>query len=171
MLIFQYGSNCLNSQLNGDDRLCGDAAFVDIARSDNCELEFNVWSKNRGCAAGDMVARPGALVWGALYDIPDYLITRDAALSAGRKSLDAIEGEGSNYKRRKVQVYRSGGQLIDAVTYTVIAPQAGLQTNLIYVGLIISGLRERSIDDDYIARVKEIAAANNPAIANALRAL
>ena len=54
---------------------------------------------------------------------------------------------------------------------TVIAPQAGLQTNLIYVGLIIAGLRERSIDDDYIARVKEIAAANNPAIANALRAL
>jgi len=32
-LVFQYGSNCLESQINGKDRLCGDAKFVGTAET------------------------------------------------------------------------------------------------------------------------------------------
>lgn len=38
-------------------------------------------------------------VWGVVYDIPDYLIGKATAKAHNRKSLDAIEGEGTNYKQ------------------------------------------------------------------------
>jgi hypothetical protein len=50
-LVFQYGSNCSEGQINGKDRLRGDAKFVGIAETvDDFELAFDVWSKGRGCA-------------------------------------------------------------------------------------------------------------------------
>ena len=171
MLIFQYGSNCLDSQLNGEARLRGDAVFLDIARIDGFEIAFDVWSKNRGCAAANMVPTPGAVVWGALYQVPDQLIARDTAAAVNRVALDAIEGEGKNYMRRTVQVRRAGKELVEALTYTVVSPAAGLKTNLEYVSFIVAGLKERGVAQDYIERVKVIAAASNPAIATELAAL
>jgi len=50
------------------------------------------------------------------------------------------------------------------LTYTFRDPEDGLKTNIDYVRLIIAGLRERGISDAYIAKVKAIAIANNPAI-------
>jgi hypothetical protein len=74
-LVFQYGSNCLDSQINGKNRLCGDAKFVGIAETvDDFELAFDVWSTGRRCAASNIVVSPGRKVWGALYDVPDFLI-------------------------------------------------------------------------------------------------
>lgn len=32
-LLFQYGSNCLDSQINGAERLRGDARFIGIAET------------------------------------------------------------------------------------------------------------------------------------------
>src|SRR5580693_8509752 len=49
------GSNCSTSQINSNERLCGDAKFIDIARTDrDFELAFDVHSKKRGCAASDI---------------------------------------------------------------------------------------------------------------------
>ena len=165
MLVFQYGSNCLESEINGTDRLRGDAKFVDIAKVEGFELAFDVESKNCGCAASDIVAKAGSVVWGVLYEIPDDLIDRKTAKARDRKSFDAIEGEGKNYERRTIEVRRPDGRAIQALTYTVIAPKAGLKTNIEYVRHIISGLREHGVEDDYLARVKTIASANNPDIA------
>jgi gamma-glutamylcyclotransferase (GGCT)/AIG2-like uncharacterized protein YtfP len=171
MLIFQYGSNCSNAQLNGVDRLRGDAAFVATARVDDFELAFDVWSLNRGCAAADIVPKSGSSVWGALYEIPDHLITRVSANAAGRKSLDQIEGEGKNYQRRTIEVHEAGITLREAITYTVIAPKVGLQTSVAYVEIIIAGLRERGVESQYIDAVKLIASANNPEIAGQIQPL
>ena len=45
-IIFQYGSNCLESEINGPDRLNGDAKFFDIAETvGDFELSFNVHSR------------------------------------------------------------------------------------------------------------------------------
>jgi len=102
-LVFQYGSNCSESQINSKDRLCGDAEFVAIAETvDDYQLAFDVWSTKRECAASDIVARLGSKVWGVLYEVPDYLIDRKTAATKNRKSLDAIEGEGTNYKREPI---------------------------------------------------------------------
>lgn len=111
-LVFQYGSNCLESEINGERRLRGDATFVDIAETfENFELAFDVRSKNRGCAASDIVRKPGSKVWGVLYEIPDYLMNRESAKASGRKSFDEIEGEGANYRRETIKVRRPSGEV------------------------------------------------------------
>jgi hypothetical protein len=165
MLVFQYGSNCMDSQINGESRLRGDARAVGIAVAENHELSFDIHSHTRNCAASNIVPEEGAVAWGVLYEIPDELIDRENAKPLERKSLDAIEGEGSNYRRCKINVRRPDGELVEATTYTVIAPRPGLKTGLEYAGFIVAGLRERGVPETYIARVKEIAAANNPEIA------
>jgi cation transport regulator ChaC len=164
-IVFQYGSNCLDSEINSEERLCGDARFLDIAETvENFELAFDVWSKGRGCAAADIVRKPGKTVWGVLYEVPDDLIGRKTAKARGRKSFDAIEGEGANYKRAMIDVRRPDGQIVNALTYTVANPKSGLRTGDKYVGYIVAGLRKRGISEQYIAQVKALAVANNPEI-------
>ena len=122
-LVFQYGSNGLDSQINSKDRLCGDAKFIDIAQTMNdFQLAFDVWSTNRKCAASDIVLSPGNKVWGALYEVPDFLIDRKAAAAQNRKSLDGIEGKNST--REMITVRRNNGPTIDAITYRVLDPSA-----------------------------------------------
>jgi hypothetical protein len=168
-LVFQYGSNCSESEINGQGRLRGDARFVGIAETvDDFELAFDVQSMGRGCAASDIVKRPGSgsKVWGILYEVPDYLIGRETASARGRRSFDAIEGEGGNYRREPIFVRRLDGEVVPALTYTVINPQPGLKTNINYVRHIVCGLRaHEGIPSEYIDKVKAIAAANNPDIA------
>jgi cation transport regulator ChaC len=165
-LVFQYGSNCSESEINRENRLRGDAKFAGIAETvEDFELAFDVHSTGRACAASDIVRRPGAKVWGVLYNIPDNLIRRDTA-PRGRKSLDAIEGQCTNYKRETIKVRRPDGDIVEALTYTVKDPQLGLRTNADYVRHIVCGLREHEgVPNEYIAKVKAIAAANNPDIA------
>ena len=171
-ILFQYGSNCSETQINSPDRLCGDAIFVDIAETvHDYRITFDVFSRKRGCAAADIIPSPGHKVWGVLYEVPDWLVDRKSAKKRNRKSLDAIEGEGTNYRRIDTDVRRPGGQLIKAVTYVVIDPKPGLQTSLEYVSHIVVGLRDRGVDVAYIDTVKSIAAQNNPGICADLRRL
>jgi hypothetical protein len=165
-LVFQYGSNCLDTQINGKDRLKGDARFISIAETvDDYELALNVFSNGRHCAAADIVPKPGSKAWGVLYEIPRYLISPDTAKERGRKSLDSIEGEGTNYKRQDVKLRTPDGTIVTALTYTVRDPRAGLKTSLDYVRYIIGGFRQRGIPGEYVEKVKSIAVANNAEIA------
>jgi hypothetical protein len=102
-LIFQYGSNCLESQINSESRLRGAARFISIAETvDDYELTFDVWSVRRGCAAADMRPKHGSTVWGVLYEVDDCLLDRDTAL------------EGRNYQRHTIRVRRLDGDVAEA---------------------------------------------------------
>lgn len=170
MKIFQYGSNCSTNEINSADRLHGDATFVDIAQTvGEFELAFDVYSISRGCAAADITASPGNKVWGVLWEVPDFLMGQDTASAQSRRSFDQIEGK--KYKRETIIVLRLNGETVEAVTYRAKEPQPGLKTSLGYVALIINGLREHGVADNYIARVKALASANNPGIAAEVQAL
>ena len=171
-LVFQYGSNCSDSEINSATRLSGDAKFAGIAETvDDFELAFDVQSSGRGCAASDIVRKDGSKVWGVLCEVADHLISRQTAKACGRRSFDAIEGEGRNYKRETINVRREDGEVIPALTYTVKEPVPGLKTNIDYVRHIVCGLREHNVPDEYIAKVKALAAANNPDIAGEVEKL
>jgi hypothetical protein len=44
-IVFRYGSNSLNSEIDSALRLCGDAQFLEIAETlEEFELAFDVWS-------------------------------------------------------------------------------------------------------------------------------
>jgi AIG2-like family len=161
-LVFQYGSNASVLRLNSEDRLRGDAQPIGIAYTDeDFELDFTVWSQKNKCAAADIIQGSGRKIWGVLYDIPDYLIHRET--SQGRRSLDAIEGEGANYERISIRVREPNGQLVDdlVITYVVKSKVENLRTNLQYASYIIKGLREQNVPTDYIEYVKQRVKLNN----------
>jgi gamma-glutamylcyclotransferase len=171
-IVFQYGSNCSEREMNSYDRLRGDARFVDIAETvEDYQLVFDVFSTKRGCAAADIRRTPGERVWGVLYDIPHHLMTRQAARHFERRSFDAIEGEGTNYRREQIQVRKPGGEIVTALTYVVINPQPNLRTSAEYVGHIVAGLRDHGVPEEYIATVKRIATENNPDLHEAISLL
>jgi len=162
-IVFQYGSNTDSKHLNAEDRLNGDARSIGIAYTENkFELDFTVWSKRNRCAAADIVPGSGISIWGVLYEVPDYLIKRES--SGRRTSLDAIEGEGRNYKRVPIRLKRPDGSFVEAVTYVVIKKETGLKTSLEYVRHIIIGLRGHETPEEYINYVKGRVVANNQAL-------
>jgi len=164
-LVFQYGSNTSSKRLNSSDRLQGDAKPVGIAYTrDDFELDFTVWSTGNQCAAADIVPGSGRKIWGVLYEIPDHLIRRDTA--GNRRSLDDIEGEGTNYQRMTISLKYPNGRPVkpDAITYVVKDRKKGLQTSLEYVCHIIVGLHEHGVPEEYIEYVKMRIVKNNPSL-------
>lgn len=171
-LVFQYGSNILTSRLNSQDRLREDATPIDVARTmDNYDLVFDIWSNSNKCAAADILEDRGRRIWGVVYYIPDKLIERSTA--GNRKSLDAIEGEGSSYSRVAIDIeYAGTGSRVESViTYIGKSRESGIKTSFNYSRLIICGLREHNISEDYIEYVKTQVVENNPCLEGKIREL
>jgi hypothetical protein len=169
-VIFQYGSNMSTPRLNGADRLCGAAKPIGIAKTSECyELDFTVWSEKSKCAAADIVPGYGRNIWGVLYDIPDSLISRTS--SRGRKSLDAIEGEGTNYLRTEISLVSTEGNQLHAITYVAKNRQANLKTSLIYVRHILDGIQEHNLPEEYARYVLARIVENNSALKDDLKRL
>lgn len=168
-LVFQYGSNCSAARLNSRERLQGAAKLIGLAETvDNYQLSFDVWSNGNNCAAANIVAHGEHTVTGVLYDVPDELMRRET-VPVGRKSFDAIEGNA--YEKRSIRVKKKDGNIVDALTYVVREPARNLMTSVEYVSHIVTGLRENGAPEQYVARVKSAATANNPDIANQIKAL
>jgi hypothetical protein len=170
ILVFQYGSNCSDVRLNGQDRLAGAARVVGHAQTvDDYELQFSVYSSKGKCAAANLVAKPGAMskVWGVLYELPENRVFGKGNEESGRTLQDI---EGGLYSPIKIQVVCDGGQVKEAVTF-IAKSVAGLKTSIDYVSHIVSGLKKFTVPDDYITTVKHIAIANNPEIEDDIRKL
>lgn len=169
-LVFQYGSNMSVARLNSDDRLAGDAKVVCVATTvESFELVFSVWSKSNNCAAADLLpSNAGRTVCGVLYEIPDFLLSRETAKERNRKSLDAIEGEGTNYVRAMIDVVTNDGVTVRAMTYVVKHRQANLKTSAAYVSHILAGLREHNMPLEYCQYVRSKIIENNMNIRDVL---
>lgn len=173
-IVFQYGSNCKESEINSPKRLDNKAKFLDVAKTvANYELAFDVYAKakNRQCGAADIVKSKSSknkVVWGVLWEVPGYMILQKTAKAKGVNSLDAIEGEGTNYRRRRALVQCPNGKKLMPLTYVVKKPNPqGIATSKDYAQLIIDGLREHikdGIPSEYIKEVKQIIKQNNPKI-------
>ncbi len=166
MLVFQYGSNMSSARLNHSDRLNGDSQVISTSSTvEQFDLAFTVWSRSNKCAAADIVpSGTGRSIYGVLYDIPDYLIGRDTAKEEGRKSLDAIENEGTNYRRTSVNVITPTGDLKTAMTYVVLNRTYGLVTSKDYAQHIVDGLYEHIFPEEYRRYVMTQIEINNPGL-------
>jgi hypothetical protein len=161
------------ARLNSADRLAGDAKPVGVARtSELFDLAFTVWSNTNNCAAADIVrSESGRAVYGVLYEIPDFLLSRDTAKQQNRKSLDAVEGEGTNYVRMTVDLVRIDGSKHSAMTYVVKNRKANLKTCLAYVQHILAGLKEHNMPPEYYRYVRSRIIENNGALEQELPAV
>lgn len=165
-LVFQYGSNMSVARLNHTDRLSGDANVIGVAKTvELFELMFTAWSKANACAAADIVpSKTGRSVYGVVYDIPESLLSRDSAKERNRKSMDAIEGEGTNYFRQAIDLESEDGSKLTAMTYVVKDRKTDLKTSLSYVQHIFDGLKEHNIPEEYQRYVVLQVIANNRAL-------
>jgi hypothetical protein len=169
-LVFQYGSNMCSARLNSSDRLAGDAKVLCVAKTvDPYEFAFTVWSNTNGCAAADIVPNPvGQRIFGVLYEVPDFLISRGSAKAHSRRSMDAIEGEGINYIRQTIELEKMDGPKVNALTYVVKDRKANIKTSMEYVQHILDGLKEHSIPEEYRRYVVSQVIANNGDLAKQL---
>jgi gamma-glutamylcyclotransferase (GGCT)/AIG2-like uncharacterized protein YtfP len=170
MLVFQYGSNASERRLNADERMRGDARLVGAFQTvATYELGFTVWSNGNSCAAANIAPGAGPRIWGAVYEIPDYLMSRDTA--GKRRSMDAIEG--NRYRRETIALLDPSGRLEGkpVVTYVVKEPVMGLKTSLDYAAHILYGLWSLGAPEDYVAYVTGRILANNSDLASGVAAL
>ena len=131
-------------------------------------LAFDVWSSGGKCAAADLIRGKGRRIWGVVYEIPNVLLSRETAI--GRKSLDEIEGEGSNYTRSKIMLRWRNGRRIKApvLTYVGLSRRSGIPTSQEYVAHILAGLTEHRIPKGYVGYVKSCISANNSELGKVL---
>lgn len=164
--IFQYGSNMSVTRLNSPDRLLGDAKVFGVAKTvELFHLMFTVHSNTNDCAAADIVpSESGRNIYGVVYEVPDYLISRETARAADRKSMDAVEGEGRNYIRQPIELEVADGSRLSAVTYVVKTKRHDLKTSSEYVQHILDGLKEHEMPEEYCRYVAEQVAKNNKEI-------
>lgn len=170
-LVFQYGSNMSTVHLNSPERLRGDAHTIGIAQTkEKYELVFDILSESNKWAAANLLAGAGRRIWGVIYEIPDLLISREAA--GLRRSLDSIEGEGHNYTRRQILLLDSNDEPVrgPVITYVGLYHQQGIETLFDYVKYILVGLREHNIPDEYVEYVKTRIIANNPRLDEIIKA-
>jgi len=169
-LVFQYGSNMSVARLNDTKRLAGDAKPIGIAATvEPFELAITVWSKTNSCAAADIIpSKAGRNIYGVVYDIPDFLLSRESAEKQNRKSLDAIEGERTNYIRKTIQLIKTDGTQLSAITYVVKESRTGLKTSMDYVQHIRDGLKEHAMPDEYCQYVVSRIIQNNPELQSLL---
>ncbi len=157
-LIFQYGTNCTASQINGPERLAGRAVDLGRARTvAEFKIAFNKWSQGRGCAAANLIATKegGCRVWGVLFEMSDGDLV---------KLAEKIEGP--SYRPIDIDVEDASGQVKTATTFVVRKNRRreGLWTSTEYVRFIVNGLRAHGVeevDPAYIQHVIDVAVDTN----------
>jgi gamma-glutamylcyclotransferase len=155
MLYFAYGSNMDPAQIN---QRCPSARLIGKARLDNYRLAFTRKSVRNwpGFGVADVVPAPGEHVWGALFAIADQDVPE----------LDRMEGYGAGrtsnaYERIELTVLKDGNPAdkVSAQTYVVRRrAEPHLLPHPDYLGRIIAGAKWINAPEDYIAKLKKLAA-------------
>ena len=139
ILYFAYGSNMLSSRIHSrvtSVELIGPAFLKDV------RMLFNKRSKDRSGKA-NLVESPGNVTWGVLYEIDVQ----------GLDTLDKVEG---GYNRLNVQVWKTDGNVVKAVTYISANLTDDTRAYEWYTEIILSGAKESKLPKDYIAYLERL---------------
>lgn len=148
-IIFAYGSNMCSARFRDYGvvpEAPGQAALLHGYR-----LEFNKKSID-GSGKANVEPHIGEQVWGVMYLIPDEHL----------RDLDS--GEGSGYRRERLQVQKIDGTITEAWTYLARKPDAdsGLCPYSWYKQFLISGAREHALPLQYVEKLELIRADQDP---------
>ncbi len=144
-LYFAYGRNM---GMRAMELACPGHRCLGVAELRDHLLAFTRRSLCTGTGVADVLAAPGASVWGMLYELDDTHLS----------AIDQKEGNGWAYERRGVRVIATDGEL-EAFAYAVIAPDAEhVQPSREYLQALVDGARERGLPADYVAALATVAA-------------
>jgi gamma-glutamylcyclotransferase (GGCT)/AIG2-like uncharacterized protein YtfP len=145
-LYFAYGRNMGTRTMA---LACPGHRCLGAAELRDHRLAFTRRSLRTGTGVADILAAPGASVWGALYELGDAHLV----------AIDEKEGNGWAYERRPVRVI-AGDSELEAFAYAVIAPDAEhVQPSREYLQALVEGARERGLPSDYVAALGAVVAA------------
>ena len=147
--IFAYGSNMCSARFR--DYGVVPEALGQAALLHGYHLAFNKKSID-GSGKANVEPHNGGQVWGVIYFIPDEHL----------RDLD--RGEGSGYRRQRLQVQKVDGTIIEAWTY--FASEPNTHTQLFpygwYKQFLIEGAREHGLPVRYVEQLELIRANQDP---------
>jgi len=141
---FGYGSNLNMEFLRG---YCPGAQFVMKAHLPNYEVQFRFWSERRQGGISTIIERPGGLVHGVIYDVPE-----DELLE-----LDVLESVPQGlYRRETFLVLGEDGEWHEADLYRVAEPKGPFTPSKSYVELMLAGAKAHRLAPEYVKKIEEI---------------
>ena len=141
---FGYGSN-LNLEFLR--KYCPGATTVMKAYLPNYEVQFRFYSEKRQGGISTIIEKPGNLVHGVIYDVPEKEL----------KELDILESVPQGlYKRETFLVLGEDGGWHQADLYRVSEPKGPFTPSKSYVELMLAGAREHGLAPEYIRKIEEI---------------
>ncbi|MGD2201312.1 MAG: gamma-glutamylcyclotransferase [Candidatus Bathyarchaeota archaeon] len=144
MYHYAYGSNLSPNFLK---EYCPSAQFLMKALLPNFRVEFRYYSKKRQGGISSIIPHPGGLVNGVIYEIPEDEMLR----------LDEVESVPQGfYIRETFLVLGDDGGWHEADLYRVVEPEGPYTPAKSYIGLMLEGAEEHSLDPDYIRELKEL---------------
>ncbi|HEX9915527.1 MAG TPA: gamma-glutamylcyclotransferase family protein [Candidatus Bathyarchaeia archaeon] len=144
MFHFGYGSNLNQGFLR---QYCPSARFVMKAYLPNYEVQFRFWSKRRQGGISTIIEKPGGLVHGVIYEVPEEEL----------KVLDVLESVPQGlYRREAFLVLGEDGGWHEADLYRVARPQGPFTPSRGYVELMLSGAQEHGLDPGYIKKIEAL---------------
>jgi len=139
---FAYGANLDFRRFR---RRCPGATVLGRARLPDHRLAFTRYSRAEKGGVADIVAEPGAAVWGVLYEI----------VASSFAALDEYEGAPRAYRREVMHVVDGDGVECEAVVY--IANKTGdFAPSRQYLALITRGAREHGLPEDYVQEIESV---------------
>ncbi len=144
MYHFGYGSNLNLEFLRG---YCPGAQFVMRAYLPNYEVQFRFWSERRKGGISTIIDKPGGLVHGVIYEVPD-----DELLE-----LDVLESVPQGlYRRETFLVLGEDGKWHEADLYRVAEPKGPFTPSKSYVELMLAGAKAHRLAPEYVKKMEEI---------------
>jgi len=144
MYHFGYGSNLNLEFLRG---YCPGAQFVMRAYLPNYEVQFRFWSERRQGGISTIIDKPGGLVHGVIYEVPD-----DELLE-----LDVLESVPQGlYRRETFLVLGEDGKWHEADLYRVAEPKGPFTPSRGYVELMLAGAKAHGLAPEYVKKIEEI---------------
>ena len=144
MRHFGYGSNLNIEFLRG---YCPSAEFTMKAYLPNYEVQFRFWSEKRQGGISTIIEKPGGLVHGVIYEVPE----------AELLDLDVLESVPQGlYKRETFLVLGEDGGWHEADLYRVAEPKGPFTPSRGYVELMLAGARSHGLALNYIKKIEEI---------------
>ena len=144
MLYFSYGSFLDSETLK---KHAQNAKYMKRAVLPDFEVQFNFLSKTYDGGVTGVEPAAGKKALGILYNVPPDEIEK----------LDIVEGVPAGiYYRQTVTVVDEDGNEHQAETYRTTDPKGPFTPTRRYLGLMIKGAKEHSLDHKYIKELETL---------------
>lgn len=145
--MHHYFAYCTLLDRNEMRRFCPDARPVETGTIGGWRVTFAAHDLGGSGGGCHLVATPGHVVYGLLYEM-------DAA-TLGK--LDALSGAGQGmYRHIDVTVTTSTGQVVNAITYVIPSPTGPFRPSPTYVQPILTGARAEGLPSDYVTELEAL---------------